>query len=629
VRDNLHTGGTVRIKRISAAVAIAAAGALVISGCAAGGGEENADDSGLVEGSSITAAWNQAFYSMNGNTSFGNATANNNINYMTLDGFNYFDNTPQLVKNESFGSYEVLEEDPLTIQYTIADDVTWSDGTPIDAADLMLNWAALSRSLDTPDFDPSEFTDPDTGEFTDAFPDDVVYFDSGASPDAQFGLVHDTPEVSEDGKSITLVYSAPYVDWETSFGSLGTILPAHVVAKNALGVEDNEEAKQAVLDAIQDEDTEALAALSSFWNNGFNFTELPDDPELYLASGPYMISDFVADQYITVVANPEYKGENSANIEEITVRFIPDPLAAAQALENGEVDIISPQATADLKTALDAIDNVTVVTGVEGTYEHLDLQFDQGKNPENIFKDPKVREAFLKTVPRQEILDKLIKPIVGDDALLRSSQIFVPGAEGYDDSVAANGSEAFAEVDIEGATALLAESGITNPEVCILYAANNPRRVNEFALIQASANQAGFNVTDCGSNEWGGLLGTPGAYDAVFFGWQTTAITVTDWTATFKTGGINNLNFYSNPELDALSAEISSEFDAERQLEIKKEADKILWDDFYGVTIFQFPGVTAFSDRVTNIDPSIIAPGIFWNAWDWEVTDAGAPEEEG
>ena len=32
-----------------------------------------------------------------------------------------------------------------------------------------------------------------------------------------------------------------------------------------------------------------------------------------------------------------------------------------------------------------------------------------------------------------------------------------------------------------------------------------------------------------------------------------------------------------------------------------QEADKILWEDFYGVTIFQFPGVTAYSDRVTNI----------------------------
>ena len=147
---------------------------------------------------------------------------------------------------------------------------------------------------------------------------------------------------------------APFVDWELAFATLGEMLPAHIVGKNALGIEDNEEAKQAVIDAIQNEDDAALAPISSFWNSGFNFTEMPDDPELYLASGPYMISDFVADQYITLIANPEYTGDNAANIEEITVRFIPDPLAAVQALENGEVDVISPQATADIKTALDA-----------------------------------------------------------------------------------------------------------------------------------------------------------------------------------------------------------------------------------------------------------------------------------
>lgn len=611
------------MKRISAAVALTAAGALAISGCAAGGGDDNGDDSGLVEGSSITAAWNQAFYSMNGNTSFGNATANNNINYLTLAGFNYYNNTPELVQDTSFGTYEVVEEDPLTVKYTVNEGVVWSDGTPIDAADLLLNWAALSRSLDTPDFDPGEFTDPDTGEFTDAFPTDVVYFDSGATKTAGLGLVSETPEIGDDGRSITMKYDAQFVDWELSFSSP---LPAHVIAKNALGLDDNEEAKQAVLDAIENEDDAALAPMSAFWNAGFNFTELPDDPELYLASGPYIISDFVADQFITLTANPEYKGDLTPNIEEITIRFIPDPLAAVQALENGEVDIISPQATADIKTALDAIDGITVSTGVEGTYEHLDLQFDNGRNPENIFKDPKVREAFLKTVPRQEILDKLIKPIAGDDALLRSSQIFVPGAEGYDESVANNGSDAFAEVDIEGAKALLAESGISNPEVCVLYASNNPRRVNEFALIQQSANSAGFNVTDCGSEQWGGLLGTPGAYDAVFFGWQSTSLGVTNSLPTFQTGGINNLNFYTNERVDEIVSQLNVEFDPQTQIDLQIEMDKLLWDDFYGVTIFQFPGVTAFSDRVENIDPSILAPTIFWNAWDWAVTDAGSEE---
>ncbi|WP_227411685.1 MULTISPECIES: ABC transporter family substrate-binding protein [unclassified Cryobacterium] len=599
-----------KISRIGAPIAVAAVAALAVAGCTPQA------ESGLDEGTKVTIAWNQAFYSYNGNTSFGNATANNNINYMALSGFNYYNNVPELVQDESFGTYEMLSEDPLTVKYTVNEDVKWSDGTPIDAADLLVHWAALSRALDTPDFDPAEFTDPDTGEFTDAFPTDVVYFDSGATPDAGLGLVQETPEIGDDGRSITMVYEAPYVDWELAFSAP---LPAHVMAKNALGIEDNEEAKQAAIEAIQSEDDAALAGLSAFWNSGFNFTSLPDDPEVYLSSGPYVITDFQADQFITLKANPEYVGDNKPAIEEVTVRFIPDPLAAVQALENGEVDVIQPQATADIKTALDAIDGITVSTGLGGTYEHVDLQFTNSKS--GTFENPLVREAFMKVIPRAEIVDKLIKPIIGDDALVRNSQLFVPGAAGYDDSIANNGSAAYEETDIEGAKALLAEAGVTNPEVCILYASNNPRRVNEFQLIQASAAEAGFNVTDCGSEQWGGLLGTPGAYDASLFGWQSTSLGVTSSGPTFQTGGINNLNFYSNPEVDKLIVELNTEFDADRQIEIQQEIDKLLWEDGYGVTVFQFPEVTAYSDRIEGVDASILAPTIFWNVWDWKVSE--------
>ena len=609
-----------RIKRFATAVGLTAVGALVVSGCAPGG---DSGDSGLVEGSSITAAWNQAFYSMNGNTSFGNATANNNINYLVLDGFNYYNNTPELVQNTSFGTYELVSEDPLTVTYTVAEGVNWSDGTPVDAADLMLNWAALSRALDTPDFDPNDFVDPDTGEFTDAFPTDVVYFDSGATPDSGMGLVTETPEIGDDGRSITMTFNEPFVDWDLVFASP---LPAHIIAEKSLDIEDADEAKQAVLDAIESEDAAALAPMASFWNSGFNFTEMPEDTDLVTASGPYMISDYVADQYVTLTANPEYSGDNSPNIEEITIRFIPDPLAAVQALENGDVDIIQPQATADITTALEAIDGITVTTGLGGTYEHVDLQFDNGKNPENIFSNPQVREAFMMTIPRQEIVDTLIKPIIGDDAILRDSQLFVPGAEGYDESAANNTSADYAEVDIEGARQLLEESGVTDTSVCILYASNNPRRVNEFALIQASANEAGFDVTDCGSEEWGGLLGTPGAYDASLFGWQSTSLGVTNSLPTFVTNGINNLNFYSNEEVDSIISQLNVAFDPQEQIDLQVEMDRLLWEDFYGVTIYQFPEATAFSDRVENIDPSILAPTIFWNAWDWAVTDSATEE---
>ena len=567
----------------------------------------------------MSVAWNQPFYSYNGATSFGNATANNNIIYSTNSGFNYYDDTPALVKDESFGSYEKISDDPLTVKYTIADGVKWSDGTAVDAADLLLNWAALSRSLDTPDFDASEFTDPDTGEFTDDFPTDVVYFDSGADPSTGLGLVSATPEVSDDKKSITMTYDEPFVDWELTFTSAG--LPAHVIGEKALGIDDPQKAKDAVLAAIEDKDDTALASLSSFWNSGFNFTEMPDDTSLVVSDGPYTITDFVADQYITLTANENYVGDHLPEVEEITVRFITDPLAAVQALQNGEVQVISPQATVDVADALSALPDVTVIGGYEGTYEHIDLQFDQSKSGN--FNNPLIREAFMKVIPRQEIVDKLIVPLQ-EDATVRNSQVFLPGAEGYDESVAENGSDAYADVDIEGAKALLAEAGVTNPEVCMLFSSTNPRRANEFLLIQQSGALAGFNVTDCSSPDWGGLLGTPGAYDASLFGWQSTSLGVTNGPPpTFTTGGINNLNFYSNPEMDKLTAELGKEFDTDKQIEIEKQIDKLLWDDFYGVTIFQFPAVTAYDQTaIENISPSTLAPTIFWNIWEWSPVTA-------
>lgn len=595
-----------RISRIAAVTATIAASALVLSACAA-------PQSEVVEGSSITVAWNQAFYSYNSNTSFGNATANANIVYMTNSAFNYYDNEPKLLRDESFGTYELVSEDPLTVKYTLNDDTQWSDGTPVDAADMLLSWAANSGVLNTPDFDPSEFTDPDTGEFTDEYPTDVVFFDGAIGSGLE--LVSETPVV--DGKSITLVYDEFFVDWELVFG-VG--LPAHIVAEKALTLEgDANASKDALVEAIQNNDEEALAAISSFWNSGFNFSEMPEDTDLVVSNGPYTITEFVADQYITLTANENYRGANLPNIEEVTVRFIPDPLAAVQALANGEVDVISPQATADVATALAEIDGVTVLGGEEAVYEHFDLTFENSKN--GTFDNALLREAFLKTIPRQQIVDTLIVPL-NPEAQVRNSQIFLPGAPGYDETVANNGmADQFSEVDIEGAKALIAEAGVTAPPVCILYAANNPRRVNEFALIQASAAEAGFVVEDCGSPEWGGLLGTPGAYDAVFFGWQSTSLGVTGSTPTFKTGGINNLNFYSNEEVDALLDELNVTLDSERQIEIQIEVDKLLMDDFYGVTIFQFPGVTAFSDRVSNVDPGPLSPTIFWNVWDWEPTE--------
>ena len=594
-------------RRVIAAVTAVALTMLVLSGCTA---------PVLVEGTSVTVAASQSFFSYNPKTSYGNSVANSSIVSATNSQFTYYDKQPKLVQDKSFGDYQVISHDPLTVKYTIRAGVVWSDGTPVDAADLLLAWAANSGALNTPGFDSAKYVDQGTGKFTSAFPKNVVYFDGFSGNGLQ--LVTKTPVIGDGGRSLTLVYDKYFVDWELVFG-VG--LPAHVVAGKALGLKKHQAAKDALVKAVTSRNTAELARISRFWNTGFNFTGMPKDRELVVGTGPYLLSGLVANDHATLTANPRYLGDHRPRFEKVTVKFISDPLAAVKALEAGDVDVISPQSNVDVAKALLSVKDVTVLSGFDGAYEHLDLQFDHGKSA--LFTDPLVREAFLKVVPRQQILDALVVPLQAD-AQLRSSQVFLPGEDGYPEAVKINGSRAYARVDVSGARALLARAGVMNPRLCLLYDPSNPRRVTEFGLIQKSAALAGFVVDDCSSPDWRALLGTPGAYDAALYALLPSTLAVTATAATFcSTATATNHNYYSNPRVDALLTQLASSSDQTKQRELLTQVDTLVWADAYGVPLYQFPAVTAFKRSVTGVSSAPLAPGVLWNVWAWKPVGKG------
>ncbi|TBN57347.1 ABC transporter family substrate-binding protein [Glaciihabitans arcticus] len=586
----------------AAAISLVVALALLLTGC---GPQRH-----VVTGSDVTIASNQAFTSLNPVTSYGNTIANRSIDHVTNSRFNYYDNTSTLVRDESFGSYRVLGEDPLTVRYEIAGGVTWSDGVPVDSADLLLAWAANSGRFSTEGFSATDFVNQETGEYTDNFPRDVVYFDG--APASGLSRVSQLPELGSDGRSITLVYDEYFVDWELAF-QVG--MPAHVVGERALGG-DPTAAKAAVIDAITTGDESDLARISRVWNSDFNLERMPRDEQLLVGTGPYTITAIEEGESVTLTANPAYRGRNQPSIESVVVRTISDPLAAIAALEQGDVDVIAPASTPDVLSALDSVDGVTVETGVGGTWEHLDLQFEGGRN--GVFDDPLVREAFLRVIPRQEILDELVTPLV-EDAELLDSLVFLPGMDGYDVAVASNGSRDFQRVDVPGARKLLEQAGVTAPTVCMLFDPANPRRVAEFQLITDSAARAGFVVTNCSRASWTEFLGLPGSYDAALFGWNTSNLAVSAAEARLRSDSpISNYNSFARPEVDSLLDEIAASSDPAVQREQLARVDELLWSEAYGLPLYQFPVVTAWTDRVTGVAPSTLDPGLVWNLWDWQ-----------
>lgn len=588
-----------RRRRFAVGVAGLGVAALALTACTttAEPGDDNTDGE-TPTGGTITIAEVNELSGFNVATPTGNVDINAQIAYFTQAGFFYLDTQPEVVYDESFGTVEVVSEDPLTVTYTINEGVVWSDGTPIDADDMILSWAAASGYYDDAVYD-------DAGEVTAG----NVYFTPAGSTE---GInLTSFPEVGEDGRSITLTYSEPFADWNL-FQPTG--VPAHVVAENAgLDPEGLVEFFQGLPEGDEANPQEAnpeLRALADFWNTGFDFASLPSDPSLYLASGPYIVSEWDAGQSVTLVRNESYTGDLVPAFDQVVVRFIADATAQVQALQNGEVDIINPQASADTLASLEAIGSATVLTGPTGSYDHIDLNFGS-----EVFADPAVREAFLKTIPREQIVEALIRPLDPEAEVLNSQTLFI-GVPGYDEAIANNGSADFAEVDIEGARELLA--GAT-PTVRIAYNNANPNRVDAFLAIQASAQEAGFIIEDggLGADVWGAALGQPDTWDAFIFGWSTVGVGVVGNPQLFGTNGGGNFGGYSNPEVDAIWDELVVTSDPDAQLELILEAENLIWADHFGLPLFILPGVIAHSANVEGVEYNAWQTGPIWNFWEW------------
>lgn len=567
--------------------AVTGVAALTLAGCSASTDDDSGDNGGEATGGTVRVAETNIFFSFNPDHADNNMDINSKIVGATRSDFQYINPDLELVKDESFGTFEKTSDDPLTVEYTINEDMAWSDGNKLDKADMLLQWAIWSGHFD--------------GEGEEG-PNFFAY----AGDTSGLGLT-DLPEFDGE-QNMTLTYSEPYVDWEIAFG-MGTAQPAHVIAERA-GLESEEALVELLETAKPGQANPQLQKVADVWNNDFNHKTLPDDESLYLSSGPMIVSDMVEDQSLTLVRNEAYEGENKAGVDEITVRFIGDASAQVTALRNGEVDIIAPQVTTDTTEQIAAIDGVEMLEGSQLAYDHVDLSFRT-----DVFQDENVRKAFLKTIPRQDIVDKLIKPMY-EDAEVVNSQLYLPSeGDNYTASVDENGSSEYAEVDIEGAKELL--DGAT-PRVRILYNNENPVRVDAFQLIQESAEQAGFQIVDAGNKDWGNML-TGDQYDASLFGWVSSGVGNAGIPQLFDSQGGGNYSGYASDTVDELNADLMTEVDADAAEEIKRKIDAELWADAFGAPLFQSPGVLAFSDAVSGMEYMPNQTGVWWNFWEWGI----------
>jgi peptide/nickel transport system substrate-binding protein len=278
------------------------------------------------------------------------------------------------------------------------------------------------------------------------------------------------------------------------------------------------------------------------------------DPSAAVGTGPFTLTSYAPGDSLVVTRNPNYwisdeNGDLLPYLDEIEFRVIPDAQVRAQALESGDVDMMSTSDAAVISD-FDGDDAFSFV--LQSQYGETNFALLNLRNP--ALADKSVRCALLQAIDKDDWND-----VIYNGYLEIANGPFSPGQEGY---LADNGSLPY---DPDAAAAAIAAYEEANGPVAINYS-TTPSATNLTAqqFVTDAWSSIGVDVT-IDSVEQSKLINDAlGAADTfVIFQWRLHAGLYVDQQNYWWQSLSIPLNFGGivDPEIDALLQQARSELD--------------------------------------------------------------------
>jgi ABC-type transport system substrate-binding protein len=321
------------------------------------------------------------------------------------------------------------------------------------------------------------------------------------------------------------------------------------------------------------------------------------EPEVGI--GPYIFSQWVTDEEVEFVPNPEYRTE--LGLDHIYAKYMATDAAQAQ-LQTGEIDF-AQVAAADADAVAQFPDVQTHSVGGAGIMA-LHTAHDSGK-----LSDPLVRQAIMYGIDREAIVDEVLggRGVVVD-TLIHGPEWAVPeGLTHY-------------ERDVDKAKELLAEAGWDAATEVRLEIVPGPKdREQVLTIIAGQLQEVGINA-----------VVTP--YDNAGL---STAIANRDFDLLISGYGLFNndpaamnarvlcdngaLSGYCDPELDELLLAGIATTDQDERTEIYAEAQELFNETLPILPLYVPDTLAATSSRLQGFKLNPLATNAFWNAAEWTV----------
>jgi len=474
-----------------------------------------------------------------------------------------------------------VSADGLTITWKLKEGLKWSDGEPLTSADVKFTWEAVVNPANAPL--------------------SRVGYDKIASVE--------TP----DETTVVIKFSELYPPWQTLFtqgpNNSGAILPKHIL--------------------------EGKTALES-------------DPYIHqpnVASGPFVITEWVAGDHMTLSRNDNFYGSRP-NLDSVTIKFVPTPETALAALQTGDIDWYPDFSESDIETvgALEPAIHLKVVPGADFEHYFFNLGTIAGVDGKGVadqdgfcpFKDVRVRKAITLGINRQAFVDSLL-----------AGKTTVPATQ-WPNSSWSNSSLTPDAFDAAAAEALLEEAGYTKGDDGIRHGDCNGEdtklsftfdttdkqiRVDIALAVQSDLAKIGVefkpNHSPAGTffagYTDGGMMPTGNyqmaGYTTGFYPDPMTGVMDSYSCDTVpnkdKPSGANNY-LICDPELDPLLAAVNATADPAARKVALDAVQQYIFDQYYVIMMYARANVYGYVDRFVP-GPFGFYSNMNWNAELWDV----------
>lgn len=448
----------------------------------------------------------------------------------------------------------ITTEDNMNFIIHIDENATWSDGTPVTAEDVEFTFCRLASPV---------IANATLMLYAFEGVNDEGFLEEGAESVAGVQIL------DEKTVQFTAKYPMALTTFENTYAFYIHTLPKHIL-------EGYSEAELSTLD----------------WFNH------PD-----VISGPYRVTDYDVNYYISYTANENY-WKGVPKIDKLNFRIL-DPSQIYAGLQSGEIDVTHHTMTAipqeDYEN-IEALDNVNVAYGTPVTNQSVFIQ------TANI-PDVRVRQALVYAIDRNQILEQLMKghgEVV--DGFLSSAGPF------YDETITP------IPYDPEKAKELLKEAGWDGSQILRFYVnSNDGTFVNAAQVMAAQWATVGIKV-EIKTVDLAALMTIAGSTDYDFFAVQYTYAPVDPYPdIAWLLGGEGSWTGYGDDEITAALESTQTAGSIEEMKDFYSIVERKVQDDVPMFSAYIISTQGAVSKRLTGVKGNVY--GFFTNVQEWDFIE--------